>query len=120
MWAQASGAFIVIVIVYGINQRYGLANLLIATSLAGVLLFLLGPASAALECRPAPIGAQVSLTLLSVWLQLPVETIGTSSRGCASSARHTAPSCSAPRGWTHCTSCCACFNAETLRSCWPT
>ena len=35
-----AGAFIVIV--YGINERYGLANLLIATSMAGVLLFLLG------------------------------------------------------------------------------
>ena len=35
-----AGAFIVVV--YGINERYGLANLLIATSLAGVLLFLLG------------------------------------------------------------------------------
>ena len=172
-----AGAFIVIV--YGINQRYGLANLLIATSLAGMLLFLLGlfrlgavvryvplpivigftngiavligvsqlrdllglrvpgqlpadfftllevlgqhldsfnpwalalgvtcvaglavwphvfkpggllraawPASAVLEGRPArmaarlpaPIVALVSLTLLSSWLQLPVETIGT-------------------------------------------
>ncbi|MGY4830083.1 SulP family inorganic anion transporter [Sphaerotilaceae bacterium SBD11-9] len=35
-----AGAFIVIV--YGILQRYGLTNLLIATALAGVLLFLLG------------------------------------------------------------------------------
>ncbi|MFO1273381.1 MAG: SulP family inorganic anion transporter [Rubrivivax sp.] len=35
-----AGAFIVIV--YGIVERYGLANLLIATSLAGVLLFLMG------------------------------------------------------------------------------
>lgn len=35
-----AGAFIVIV--YGIVERYGLANLLIATSLAGVLMFLLG------------------------------------------------------------------------------
>ena len=35
-----AGAFIVIV--YGIVERYGLANLLIATTLAGVLLFLLG------------------------------------------------------------------------------
>jgi sulfate permease, SulP family len=35
-----AGAFIVIV--YGIVERYGLANLLIATSLAGVLLFVLG------------------------------------------------------------------------------
>ena len=35
-----AGAFIVIV--YGINERYGLANLLIATSLAGVLMFVLG------------------------------------------------------------------------------
>jgi SulP family sulfate permease len=35
-----AGAFIVIV--YGIVERYGLPNLLIATSLAGVLLFLLG------------------------------------------------------------------------------
>src|SRR5438128_7611133 len=35
-----AGAFIVIV--YGIVQRYGLANLLISTMLAGVLLFLLG------------------------------------------------------------------------------
>jgi SulP family sulfate permease len=35
-----AGAFIVIV--YGIVERYGLANLLIATSMAGVLLFVLG------------------------------------------------------------------------------
>ena len=35
-----AGAFIVIV--YGIIERYGLANLLIATMLAGVLLFLMG------------------------------------------------------------------------------
>jgi len=35
-----AGAFIVIV--YGIVERYGLANLLIATMLAGVLLFLMG------------------------------------------------------------------------------
>ena len=35
-----AGAFIVIV--YGIVERYGLANLLIATSLAGVLMFLMG------------------------------------------------------------------------------
>lgn len=35
-----AGAFIVIV--YGIVERYGLANLLIATSMAGVLLFLMG------------------------------------------------------------------------------
>ncbi|HXS30327.1 MAG TPA: SulP family inorganic anion transporter, partial [Steroidobacteraceae bacterium] len=35
-----AGAFIVIV--YGILQRYGLTNLLIATALAGVLLFVLG------------------------------------------------------------------------------
>ena len=35
-----AGAFIVIV--YGIVERFGLANLLIATSLAGVLLFVMG------------------------------------------------------------------------------
>ncbi|HSI61147.1 MAG TPA: SulP family inorganic anion transporter [Ideonella sp.] len=35
-----AGAFIVIV--YGIVERYGLANLLIATSVAGLLLFLMG------------------------------------------------------------------------------
>jgi SulP family sulfate permease len=35
-----AGAFIVIV--YGIVERYGLANLLISTALAGVLLFLMG------------------------------------------------------------------------------
>jgi SulP family sulfate permease len=35
-----AGAFIVIV--YGIVERYGLANLLISTSLAGVLLFVMG------------------------------------------------------------------------------
>lgn len=38
--AGPAGAFIVIV--YGIVQRYGLTNLLIATALAGVLMFLLG------------------------------------------------------------------------------
>ena len=35
-----AGAFIVVV--YGIVERYGLANLLLATSLAGVLMFVLG------------------------------------------------------------------------------
>jgi SulP family sulfate permease len=35
-----AGAFIVIV--YGIVERYGLANLLISTACAGVLLFALG------------------------------------------------------------------------------
>src|SRR4030095_12405827 len=35
-----AGAFIVIV--YGILQRYGLTNLLIATAFSGILLFLLG------------------------------------------------------------------------------
>jgi SulP family sulfate permease len=35
-----AGAFIVIV--YGIVERYGLANLLIATAMAGVLMFLMG------------------------------------------------------------------------------
>src|ERR1700712_479081 len=35
-----AGAFIVIV--YGIVERYGVANLLIATSCAGVLLFVMG------------------------------------------------------------------------------
>ena len=35
-----AGAFIVIV--YGIVERYGLANLLIATACAGVLLFAMG------------------------------------------------------------------------------
>src|SRR5574343_686479 len=35
-----AGAFIVVV--YGIIERHGLANLLIATSLAGVLLFFMG------------------------------------------------------------------------------
>jgi SulP family sulfate permease len=38
--AGPAGAFIVIV--YGIVQRYGLTNLLIATALAGVLMFVLG------------------------------------------------------------------------------
>jgi sulfate permease, SulP family len=35
-----AGAFIVIV--YGIVERYGLANLIIATAMSGILLFLLG------------------------------------------------------------------------------
>src|SRR5574343_706163 len=35
-----AGAFIVIV--YGIVERYGLANLIIATAMSGVLLFLMG------------------------------------------------------------------------------
>ena len=38
--AGPAGAFIVVI--YGIIEQYGLANLLIATSLAGVLLFLMG------------------------------------------------------------------------------
>jgi sulfate permease, SulP family len=75
-----AGAFIVIV--YGIHQRYGLANLLIATSLAGVLLFLLGLFRLGAVVRYVPLPIVIGFTngiavLLSIWLQLPVETIGT-------------------------------------------
>jgi SulP family sulfate permease len=38
-----AGAFIVIV--YGIVERYGLANLIIATAMSGVLLFIMGCSS---------------------------------------------------------------------------
>jgi len=55
-----AGAFIVIV--YGIVQRYGLANLLIATSLAGVLLFLLGLFKLGALVRYIPITIVIGFT----------------------------------------------------------
>ena len=55
-----AGAFIVIV--YGIVERYGLANLLIATSLAGILLFLMGWLKLGVLVRYIPISIVIGFT----------------------------------------------------------
>jgi SulP family sulfate permease len=55
-----AGAFIVIV--YGIVERYGLANLLIATSLAGVLLFALGLFKLGALVRYVPVPIVIGFT----------------------------------------------------------
>ncbi len=55
-----AGAFIVIV--YGIVERYGLANLLIATASAGVLLFLLGLFKLGSLVRYVPVSVVIGFT----------------------------------------------------------
>jgi SulP family sulfate permease len=55
-----AGAFIVIV--YGILQRYGLTNLLIATALAGVLLFALGWLKLGALVRYIPVSIIIGFT----------------------------------------------------------
>jgi len=55
-----AGAFIVIV--YGIVERYGLANLLIATSLAGVLLFVMGWLRLGALVRYIPVSIVIGFT----------------------------------------------------------
>ena len=55
-----AGAFIVIV--YGIIERYGLANLLISTTCAGVLLFLLGFFKLGTLVRYVPVSIVVGFT----------------------------------------------------------
>ena len=55
-----AGAFIVIV--YGILQRYGLTNLLIATALAGVLLFALGWLKLGALVRYVPVAVVIGFT----------------------------------------------------------
>ena len=56
-----AGAFIVIV--YGIVERYGLANLLIATACAGVLLFAMGLLQArARWCATCPVAIVIGFT----------------------------------------------------------
>ncbi|NDY92410.1 STAS domain-containing protein [Ideonella sp. TBM-1] len=55
-----AGAFIVVV--YGIVERYGLANLLIATSLAGVLLFLMGWLRLGALVRYIPVSIVIGFT----------------------------------------------------------
>jgi SulP family sulfate permease len=55
-----AGAFIVIV--YGIVERYGVANLLIATASAGVLLFLLGLFKLGSLVRYVPISVVIGFT----------------------------------------------------------
>ena len=58
--AGPAGAFIVIV--YGIVERHGLANLLIATACAGVLLFLLGLLRLGNLVRHVPVSVVVGFT----------------------------------------------------------
>ena len=55
-----AGAFIVIV--YGIVERYGLANLLIATCLAGLLLFLMGWLKLGALIRYIPVSIVIGFT----------------------------------------------------------
>jgi len=55
-----AGAFIVIV--YGIIERYGLANLLISTMLAGVLLFIMGAAKLGNLIRFIPVAVVIGFT----------------------------------------------------------
>ena len=55
-----AGAFIVIV--YGIVERYGLANLLIATALSGVLLFLMGLLKLGALVRYVPVPIVIGFT----------------------------------------------------------
>jgi SulP family sulfate permease len=55
-----AGAFIVIV--YGIVERYGLANLLIATMLAGVLLFVMGLLKLGALVRYVPVSIVIGFT----------------------------------------------------------
>lgn len=55
-----AGAFIVIV--YGILERYGLANLLISTACAGVLLFMLGLLKLGTLVRYVPVSIVVGFT----------------------------------------------------------
>ena len=55
-----AGAFIVIV--YGIVERYGLANLLIATALAGVLLFVMGLLRLGALVRYVPVSIVIGFT----------------------------------------------------------
>ena len=58
--AGPAGAFIVIV--YGIVERYGLANLLISTSCAGVLMYLLGLLKLGTLVRYVPVSIVVGFT----------------------------------------------------------
>jgi SulP family sulfate permease len=58
--AGPAGAFIVIV--YGIVQRHGLANLLIATAMAGVLLFLMGLLRLGALVRFIPVAIVIGFT----------------------------------------------------------
>ena len=79
--AGPAGAFIVIV--YGILQRYGLANLLIATTCAGVLLYGLGLLKLGTLVRYVPvsivtgftngIAVLIALSQVKDFLGLPVE-----------------------------------------------
>src|SRR5688572_9053728 len=55
-----AGAFIVIV--YGIVERYGLANLLISTAMAGVLLFLMGLFKLGVLVRYVPVAIVIGFT----------------------------------------------------------
>ena len=58
--AGPAGAFIVIV--YGIVERFGLANLLIATSLAGALLILMGALKLGTLVRYVPVSIVIGFT----------------------------------------------------------
>ena len=81
--AGPAGAFIVIV--YGIVERHGVANLLIATACAGVLLFVMGLLRLGTLVRHVPvsiiigftngIAVLIALSQLRDWLGLPIDKL---------------------------------------------
>jgi len=78
-----AGAFIVIV--YGIVEQYGVANLLLATMLAGVILIIMGVAKLGALIRHIPvtivigftngIGVLIALSQIKDFMGLPVDTV---------------------------------------------
>ena len=99
-----AGAFIVIV--YGILERYGLANLIIATAMSGVLLFAMGLMRLGNLIRFIPVAVVIGFTngiavliMLSQikdFLGLPVSNMPTHFVGMLQALAEAAPSASVP------------------------
>jgi len=99
-----AGAFIVIV--YGILERYGLANLIIATAMSGVLLFAMGLMRLGTLIRFIPVAVVIGFTngiavliMLSQikdFLGLPVTTMPAHFVGMLQALAQAAPSASVP------------------------
>ena len=99
-----AGAFIVIV--YGILERYGLANLIIATAMSGVLLFAMGLMRLGNLIRFIPVAVVIGFTngiavliMLSQikdFLGLPVSNMPTHFVGMLQALAQAAPSASVP------------------------
>ena len=99
-----AGAFIVIV--YGILERYGLANLIIATAMSGVLLFAMGLMRLGNLIRFIPVAVVIGFTngiavliMLSQikdFLGLPVSNMPTQFVGMLQALAEAAPSASVP------------------------